>query len=271
LSAIQLSILLIALNMPAQAWIDRFIFFPERDLIASPADVRVAYEDVEFLAADGTRLHGWFVEGSRPETLLWFHGNAGNISHRIEQLQLLHQHVRTNLFLIDYRQYGRSSGLASETGLYADARGALEYLRRRPDIDASQIIYFGQSLGSAVAIDLAFRVPPRALILETPFTSVRDMARTLPIGPLAVLLPDMFNNLAKIPSIRAPKLFIHGDRDEIVPYAQGQRLFEAAVSPKQFFTIPGAGHNDTYVVAGARYFQRVREFVETAVRCVADG
>jgi len=245
------------------AWIDRFIFFPDQTLIGTPADVAIKYEDVWFKATDGTRLHGWYVPGKRRETFLWFHGNAGNISHRVDLLRHLHAQLGVGVLLIDYRQYGRSEGTASEEGLYADARGALTYLRSRPDVAADRVVYFGQSLGSAVAIDLAHHAPPCGLILETPFASIRDMARTLLPGPLSGIVPDGFNNVEKITTITVPTLFIHGDRDEIVPYEQGQRVFNAAAGPKAFFTIPGATHNDTYVVAGQRYFDRLREFIES--------
>ena len=247
---------------PAQGLIERFIFYPDRDDFGTPASVGLTFQDVELHAADGTRLHGWFVRGERPETLLWFHGNAGNISHRVDNLRLLMAHVGANVFMVDYRGYGRSDGTASEAGVYDDARGALAYLRSRRDLKADQIVYFGQSLGSAVAIELATHAPPRGLILETPFTSVRAMAGALMPGPLGWLLPNAFDNLGRIRELRMPKLFIHGDNDEIVPYAQGRELYESAPPPKAFATIRGAQHNDIYVVGGATYFARLRKFLD---------
>ncbi len=240
---------------------DRFIFFPEAVLVASPTAVGLAHEEAVFTAADGAHLHGWYVPGQRSETLLWFHGNAGNISHRLDNLRLLHDLVGVNVFLFDYRGYGRSGGTPSEAGLYMDARAALTHLRDRRDVDATRILYFGRSLGSAVAVDLAVDEPPAAMILETPFLSIREMAKTL-IGPLAAAAPSGFDNLGKIGRVRCPLLFIHGDRDEIVPYAQGRRLFEAASPPKAFYTVLGAGHNDTYVVGAETYFSHLRRFVE---------
>jgi fermentation-respiration switch protein FrsA (DUF1100 family) len=206
-------------------------------------------------------LHGWYVPGTQPETLLWFHGNAGNISHRVENLRLLHDHVGTAIFLFDYRGYGHSGGQPSERGLYEDARAAVQYLVHRHGVSSKKLVYFGRSLGSAVAIDLASEIPPRALILETPFVSIRAMARNL-FGPLAVVAPRSFDNLSKILRLKCPKLFIHGDSDSLVPYAQGRQLFEAAPPPKAFYTIRGAGHNDTYVVGGPTYFRRIRRFIE---------
>jgi fermentation-respiration switch protein FrsA (DUF1100 family) len=244
--------------------IDRFIFFPEAELLATPAHVSLAYEEVWFAAPDGVRLHGWYVPGRRAETLLWLHGNAGNISHRLANLRLLHDHVGVSIFLFDYRQYGRSEGTASEEGLYADARGALAYLRGRDDVVDDRIVYFGRSLGSAIAIDLATSARPWALIVETPFTSLREMAGRMLPGPLSLMVPARFDNLSKIETIKCPVLFIHGDLDDIVPYTQGRRLFEAASPPKAFFTVRGAGHNDTYIVGGSTYFARIRDFIDAA-------
>jgi hypothetical protein len=225
--------------------------------------VGLRYEDAWFPAADGVRLHGWWVAGDRPETILWFHGNAGNISHRLENLKRLHSKVGPSVLLVGYRGYGRSGGHPSESGLYADARGALAYVRSRDDVDRERVVYLGQSLGSAVAVELATRRSPRGLILETPFTSAREMAARILPGALAQIVPRLFDNLGRIPKVRCPILFIHGDRDEVVPYEQGQRLFEAARGPKAFFTIAGARHNDTFVVGGDAYFDRIREFLDS--------
>jgi fermentation-respiration switch protein FrsA (DUF1100 family) len=241
---------------------ERLIFFPERGLPETPAVVGLRFEDAAIRTDDGVKLHAWWIPGRRPESLLWMHGNAGNISHRIDQARLLHQLVGAGVLMLDYRGYGRSAGAPSEAGLYADARAALRFLRGRSDVVADRIFYFGQSLGSAVAIDLAAEEPPRALIIEAPFTSIRAMASTIVPGPLARIVPNSFDNLAKIGRIRCPILIVHGDRDEIVPYQQGRELFAAAHPPKAFYTVRGAGHNDTYVVGGEVYFQRLRELID---------
>lgn len=257
-----LAIALIALLVRQMNVIERFIYYPEAHLEATPAHVGLDFEDVSFAAEDGVGLHGWYVPGRRGETLVWFHGNAGNISHRLDNLRHLHELVGVDVLIFDYRGYGKSEGTPSEAGLYSDARGALRYLRGRGDVDAARIVYFGRSLGSAVAIDLAASEPPFGLILETPFTSVREMATRILPGPLTAIVPSIFDNLAKIPSIAAPKLFIHGDRDELVPYEQGRSLYDAAQPPKGFFTVRGAGHNDTYVVGGERYFRQIEKFLD---------
>jgi fermentation-respiration switch protein FrsA (DUF1100 family) len=241
---------------------DRFIYYPQADLEATPPQYGLRYEDARFAAEDGGQLHGWWLPGRRPETLVWFHGNAGNISHRLYNLQLLDRHVGVNVFIFDYRGYGQSAGAPSESGLYADARAALAYVRGRREVDQAHIVYFGRSLGSAVAVELARTQPPAGLILETPFTSVRDMSAQLLPGALTAVVPSMFDNLAKITELRCPKLFIHGDRDAVVPYEQGRRLYEAALPPKAFFTVRGADHNDTFVVGSERYFGQIEKFID---------
>jgi uncharacterized protein len=257
------------LGSAGMAWValamnplERLIFYPEAELAGTPANLGLSYQDAAFPAQDGVRLHGWYVPGRRAETLLWFHGNAGNISHRLDNLRLLHEAVGVGVLLFDYRGYGRSEGSPSETGLYDDARGALAYLRGRKDVDATRLVYFGRSLGGAVALDLALEHPPYRLILESPFASIRAMARAIFPAPLALLAPAGFDNLSKIGRVRSPLLIIHGNHDDVVPYEQGRQLFAAAPEPKSFYEIRNAGHNDTYLVGGTEYFDRIREFVE---------
>jgi fermentation-respiration switch protein FrsA (DUF1100 family) len=242
----------------------RFIFFPVSQLVATPEDVGLAYEDVYFTTTDEVRLHGWFVpaEGAR-HTILWFHGNAGNISHRLDNLLRMHRRLGVHVFLVDYRQYGRSQGHISEQGTYLDAQAAWQTLRQRFEVEAQDIVLFGRSLGSAVAVDLARRVHCKALILESPFTSVADMAASImPLVPIGRLLRIRYDSLRKIPQVTVPVLVLHGDRDEVVPFEQGRRLFAAANEPKTFYAIPGAGHNNTYVVGGAPYWRVWSDFLQ---------
>jgi len=243
---------------------ESFIFFPEARIDQTPRDVGLAFDDVYFTTSDGIRLNGWFVPspGARL-TLLWSHGNAGNISHRVENIKLLHEKVKINVFIFDYRGYGRSEGKVSEEGTYRDATAALRYLRSRNDIDPKRIVFFGRSLGAAVAADLAAREECLALILETPFVSIREMAKAafpfLPIGPL---LRTRYDIVEKIEKVHVPVLVLHGDRDEVVPYEQGKRVFEAAREPKEFYAIRGAHHNDTFLAGGENYFAALRSFIE---------
>jgi uncharacterized protein len=239
------------------------IYFPERTLVGNPTDVGLRFRDVWFRARDGVRLHGWFVPGRVPTTLLWCHGNAGNISHRLDNLRLFARELGVGVFIFDYRGYGRSEGVVTEAGLVEDARAARAVVLGE-GVTADRIVYFGRSLGAAVAVELALVEGPAALVLESPFTSVRAMAnRTLPGA--GYLLRTRWDSLAGIGRVRAPLLVLHGDRDEVVPYALGRELFAAAPEPKTFFTIRGARHNDTYVVGGRAYWDAWRRFLERLV------
>ncbi len=222
---------------------------------------RLHAEDAWMEAADGVKLHGWWVE--RPGSLLvtlFLHGNAGNVTHRAAHIQEIVA-AGSSALVIDYRGYGKSSGRPTEQGLYSDSEAAYIYLLGK-GYRADRIILHGESLGSAVAVDLAWRRPCAGLILEAPFTSASDVAATV-VPYLGPVLVRSFNSLPKMPWIRAPKFFMHGDRDQIVPYRLGQKLFDAAQWPKIFWTIPGAGHNDILETAGVEYEHRLHEFYKS--------
>lgn len=245
---------------------EKFIFFPSAEIERTPRDLGLVFEDVYLTTADGVRVNGWYVAypGART-TLLWFHGNAGNISHRVDGVRLLHDKVKANIFIVDYRGYGRSEGTVSEKGTYEDARAALEYLRGRKDLDPKKIVFFGQSLGAAVATELASREACLALVLEAPFASIRAMARVVfPLLPIGPLLGTRYDVEEKIKAVRAPVLILQGDRDEVIPVEQGKKVFAAALPPKEFHTVRGAGHNDTFIVGGDAYFAVVKDFIERA-------
>ncbi len=242
-----------------------FIFHPDPQIMATPAMVGLVYEDIYFQTADGLRLNGWFVPGADPDgVMIWFHGNAGNISHRVDNLRRFHEETGLSIFIFDYREYGRSEGSVSEEGTYRDAEAALGWVFSRTGLASNRILYFGRSLGASVAVELALHAPPRALILETPMTSVRDMARKIfPLLPLGPLIRTEYDSLSKIGKIRVPVFILHGDRDEVVPIELGRRLYEAANSPKEFYVIPGASHNDTYLVGGGEYWAAWKRFLST--------
>ena len=240
-----------------------FIYFPERDLEADPSQIGLAYEDVTFVTSDGVQLHGWFVPGQGSVTFLWMHGNAGNMSHRLDNLKRLHNQLGVSVLLFDYRGYGRSQGRPSEQGTYLDAEAALTYLGSRGDGSSERIIYFGRSLGAAVAVEMAIRHPPDGLILESAFPSVPHIARrAYPFFPIWPFLRTRYDSQAKIATVGAPMLMLHGEMDDIVAIEAGRQLFDAAREPKQFYTVIGAGHNDTYQVGGQAYFDALRSFVE---------
>ncbi|MQG54746.1 MAG: alpha/beta hydrolase [SAR202 cluster bacterium] len=248
----------------------RFVFFPVAELLYTPNDVNLQYEDVRIQTSDSLELQGWFVPGepeaaSGPDsnvTWLWFHGNGGNIGHRIGELVLAHHRTGANIFIFDYRGYGESEGTASEQGTYLDSSAVIEYLASRPDVDSDRIVYLGHSLGAAVALELALTRPPLAMVLVSPFASVRDMANlTLPFPPAGWLVRSHYDSISRIRQIDVPILVLHGDQDETVPISQGRKLYEAANQPKRFQTLEGAAHNDTYEVAGEQYWGAIESFL----------
>ena len=245
-----------------------FIFFPDSDVAYTPEMVGLEYQDVYFSTEDGHTLHGWYVPGSTDITWLWFHGNGGNIGHRVEEIGQINRRLGVNLFIFDYRGYGNSSGEPSEQGTYSDARAARQYLLSQTDAAPAKVIYFGRSLGAAVSLELAVEHPPAGLILVSPFSSLRDMARiAYPRLPLAGWLAgNRYNSLERIARVSSPSIIVHGEHDEVVPVAQGQKLHRAANEPKHFQLIPGAGHNDTYTAGGSIYWDSLTEFMDTLDR-----
>lgn len=220
----------------------RFIYYPSRAMAADPSSVGLAFRDVTFTTMDRVKLHGWLIPGRTPTTLLYSHGNAGNIADRLAIARLLADELGVGLFLYDYRGYGRSEGAPSEAGLVRDALGARAALLRE-GVAPGDVVYFGRSLGAAVTVDLALAHPPRGIVIEAPFASVPAMANTVLPGA-GYLFCTRWDTLAKISRLRAPLLVLHGDADEVVPYAQGRAIFAAAPEPKTFFTIRGGRHYD---------------------------
>lgn len=218
-------------------------------------------EDVWLRTSDGVQIHAWWVrqEGARLATL-FLHGNAGNVTHRYPHVHEITA-AGSSVLLLDYRGYGKSRGWPTERGLYTDAETAYQYLLQN-GYGPEQIILHGESIGSAVAIHVASRRPCAGVVLEAPFTSARDVARTvLPVvGPMLIW---SFNSVRRISRVRAPLLFIQGDQDEIIPLRLGQKLFAAAPEAKSFWIVEGAKHNDILEVTGQRYRQRLRLFYES--------
>jgi fermentation-respiration switch protein FrsA (DUF1100 family) len=238
-----------------------FIYFPHRELTWTPSAVGLAYEDVELVTADDIRLHGWYVPAENPAaTLLFLHGNAGNISHRLESILNFHG-LGLSVFIIDYRGYGRSEGRPSETGTYLDAQAAWEYLTVARGQAPERIVIFGRSLGAGVAAWLATQFTPGAVILESAFTSVEDMARRYyPYLPVRLLVRIHYPTRDRIARVRAPLLVIHSRDDEIIPFEHGRRIHAAAAEPKSLLEIRG-GHNDGFLVSEEHYLRGLREFL----------
>lgn len=220
-------------------------------------------KDVWIEAVDGVRVFGWFVEAPKaPAVLLWCHGNAGNIVHRLDNVHRLHD-VGLSTFLFDYRGYGKSEGSPSEPGLYKDAQAAYTYLTQTRRIPAQRLVLFGRSLGAAVAAHLASTRPAAGLVLESAFPSIAAIARAHTFGlPSDWLMEAEYDLEETLQAVSIPLLVIHGDRDTIAPFALGQRVFEAAREPKIWYPVRGAGHNDLYHVGGVAYFKRLRRFAE---------
>ena len=219
---------------------------------------KLSAEDVWLLTSDGVRLHAWWVRAPQASLVtLYLHGNAGNLTHRFLPIREITA-AGSSVLMLDYRGYGKSGGSPSEHGLYADADAAYRYLLDR-GYSARQIVLQGESLGTAVAVDLAARKECAGVVLEAAFTSGGAVANTvLPfVGPIVF---RGFDSKGKIAKIRAPLLFFHGDRDDIIPLRLGRGLFEAAPEPKYFIEIPGAGHNDLVETAGSTYRERLHEF-----------
>ena len=216
-------------------------------------------EDVWLDTADGVRIHGWMIEPdeSRGLVTLYLHGNGGNLTHRVDHIQAI-VNVESSLLIIDYRGYGRSEGSPSEEGTYRDTEAAYDYLVQR-GYRPEQIVAHGESLGTAMATDLASRRPCAGLVLEAPFPSARAVAaRVLPV--LGPLVTSGLETARKITEVKVPVLIIHGDRDEVIAYQLGREVFDAANEPKQFWTVEGAHHNDIIVSAGAEYERRLAKF-----------
>ncbi len=241
---------------------NRFVFAPQKGMDSYPADFNMKFRDIYLDTPDGVALHGWFFPvSSGGPVVLFCHGNAGNISHRLDYIRLL-AGLGANVFIFDYRGYGKSSGRPSEKGLYTDALSAYDYLVKSVKIKPGDIILLGRSLGAAAATEIASKRDARSLIIESGFLSVRHMAKHMLLFSLiSPLIPQSYNNLEKIKHISMPKLIMHGDKDEVVPFYMGKRLFQEAGEPKYFYGVEGAGHNDTFVVGGREYENVLRGFI----------
>ena len=212
------------------------------------------------IARDGTALHGWWLTGRGDQVLVWYHGNAGNISDRLDNASMLIRRLGVDVVLVDYRGYGASQGDPNEAGLYLDGLAVYDLVAAR-GVPPERIVLFGRSLGAAVAVHVALERPAAGLILESPFLSVRAMARAqYPFLPTR-LIRTRFDNEAKIGGVTIPTLLLHGERDRVVPYAHGRTLSERASPPTRFFTIEGAGHNDTVSIGGEPYVEAWATFL----------
>jgi len=244
----------------------KLVYFPSigQEISATPRAVGLDFEPVEIRTEDGERLDAWWVPVDGPRgTVLFFHGNAGNISHRLDYLLMFHR-LRHSTLIVDYRGYGRSTGTPSEEGTYRDAAAAWRWLTATRGVLPEQIVVYGESLGAAVASWLAAREAPRALVLASTFTSATDLgAEVYPFLPVRLISRFRYDNVANLKAVRAPVLVVHSRGDDIVPYAHGKALYDAAGEPKSFLELAG-GHNDGFVFMRPEWVAALDAFLEQA-------
>ena len=246
-------------------------FYPYRQLSQTPGDWGLAYEDVFLTTPDGTRLHGWYLphEGSQ-RALLFMHGNGGNISHRGDSLAIFHR-LGFNIFIFDYRGYGRSEGVPGEQGLYEDAATTWQYLVEQRGFASEDIVLFGRSLGATVAAKLAAEVRPAGLIMESSFTSARDIARAvLPLLSRMIVMRYHFDTVTYVGQVTCPVLVAHSPDDDIIPFRLGQGVYAAANPPKTFLTMQG-DHNSGFLQSQPGYEQALHEFLSSRVFRLREG
>ncbi|MBN2190323.1 MAG: alpha/beta hydrolase [Candidatus Aureabacteria bacterium] len=239
----------------------RHIFHPDKKISELPGDFGIKYEDITFYSIDDKKLNGWFIPADKPAaTIIYCHGNAGNISHRIDIAQLLHS-LGFNVFLFDYRGYGKSKGIPGEKGLYLDAEAAYDYLSMRDDIDKDRIVLYGESLGGGVVYNLALKREVFAVITFGAFASIADMAdAAFPKIPLKYFITMKFDNISKVKAVKCPKLIMHSIDDTTVPFEQAKRLFETASNPKEFFETAG-GHTNDALLNNKKFGDKTKNFI----------
>ena len=258
------------LGAPTEWLKNALLFHPSSVVDITPAAYGLAYEDVRFGGDSGLLLHGWHIPGPGDVIFVWFHGNGGNIQNRLEHVRLMHVHVGGSHILFDYQGYGLSHGQPSIPGIVADGRAVVQLVQERGWSTGKRIVFFGESLGCAVAVALAVaratevrpEVRPDRIILEAPFYSLQAMGQIV-LPPLAFLVKDDLNSARLMAKLTVPLLIIHGTQDQVVPFQQGRDLYELSPSPKQFHTIPGGGHVGLYEIDGQRYFQTIHDFVSS--------
>jgi len=252
---------------PAAPWLDplgnletSLIFVPTRYPLGDWQPRGLNYEDALIQSSDGTKLHGWYVPCENPRAIiLYCHGNAGNLTDWTDVVRILHDRVGATVMIFDYRGFGKSEGKPSEAGVLADARAARAWLAKRANCSENDIVIMGRSLGGAVAVDLAAADGARGLVLESTFTSMPEVGKTLfPLLPMKLLVRSQFKSIAKIGYYHGPLLESHGTADRLIPFGMGVRLFKAANEPKRFVPIPGGDHNDPQTT---EYYDALVEFL----------
>ena len=249
------------------------VFYPEtgREIVATPAQLGLPYEDLHLTTSDGISLHGWFIPAAQQRgTVLFLHGNAGNISHRLDSIQMFHR-MGYSMLIFDYRGYANSGGKPSEQGTYRDAEAAWRYLTEQKQVPSCRIVLFGESMGGAIAAWLASREKPAALVIASGFTSVPDLAQKFyPWLPVRLLARIRYDTRVYLKNVSAPVLIAHSPQDEIVPYTHGQALFAAANPPKEFLELAG-GHNDGFIFMRESWVGVLRDFLNKQMEAAPCG
>ncbi len=237
------------------------VFYPSRNIDSTPASAGMKYEDLFLKTTDGLTINAWLVKSSPTAPIVIFaHGNAGTMGQRVMKVKFFHD-LGFNIVIFDYRGYGRSSGSPSEGGVYLDAQAVYDYLQGRDDMDHSRIIAYGASLGGAVMSELAMRRKVAGLIIESSFTCARDMARRIYPGLPTFMMSIKFDLISKMDKITAPKVFLHSQEDQTVPYSMGQALYNRAKEPKIFITTHG-GHNEGALVSDPKIKEQLLVFLQ---------
>lgn len=238
------------------------LYFPQKEIVQTPESINLAYEKIEFLTKDGVTISGWYVAAVNEKAVVLFcHGNAGNISHRLDSIRIFNE-LNFSVLIFDYRGYGNSEGKPSEVGTYMDAVAAWDYLVHIKRKSPERIVLFGRSLGSAIAAEIAKGKNPVALIIESSFTSVPDLGQKLyPWLPVRLISKFEYATIKKMGAITCPKLIIHSPEDEIVPFNLGKDLYNKAFQPKEFLEIRGS-HNEGFLISGSLYTEGLRRFLD---------
>ena len=241
------------------------VYYPTKEIEGTPADIGLKYEEITLKTKDSVNLSAWYVPAKDERGVVLFcHGNAGNISHRLDSIRIFHD-LGLSVFIFDYRGYGRSEGSATEKGTYLDAESAWEYLVNVKGVRPEKIILFGRSLGSAVAAELALKHKAAGIIIESGFKTIPALgAKFFPYLPLRLISRFQYSTIDKVGMIKMPKLFIHSPQDEMIPYEHGAALFKNATEPKEFLQITG-GHNEGFLTSGKIYTEGLGRFIAKAI------
>ena len=237
------------------------LYYPHREITSDPGRLGLPFENISFVTNDGFNLSGWYIphENSRG-VLLFCHGNAGNIGHRLDSILLFHQ-LGLEICIFDYRGYGNSEGKPSEQGTYRDAQAAWQYLVEERQVAPGNLVIFGRSLGGSIAAWLASNNNPGVLIVESTFTSVPDLAAKIyPYLPVRLMSRFKYDTARYMKEVKCPTLIVHSRNDEMMPFVFGQKLYEIASEPKGFLKITGT-HNEGFIISGPRYEEGLNMFI----------